>query len=58
MCFEFQHRLADMSILYRTRSEGYVTFTNICQKLRVAKLIYPPFSHYIYEKKLFLFISM
>jgi hypothetical protein len=53
MCFQFQHGLADMSILYRTRSEGYITFTNICQKLRVEKLMYPPFSNYIYEKNTF-----
>jgi hypothetical protein len=45
--------LADMSILYRTRSEGHIAFTNICQTLSVAKLIYPPFSHYIYEENLF-----
>jgi lipocalin len=37
MCFQFKHGLADMSISYRTRSEGYITFTNICQKLRVEK---------------------
>ena len=53
MCFQFQHGLADMSILYRTRSEGYITFTIICQKLRVAKLIYPPFLHYVYKKHFF-----